>query len=126
MNPILSELISSAGLQLPQAEGVVGLILQKLKTVLSGADFQSVLSTIPDASSLLSKAPATGGGLLGGLAGSLGGGKAKLLFELTQGLSKLNIPTDKAKPILDALKTAVAKHYPAIEPILKKALESFA
>ena len=125
MNPLIQELMTSAGLQSSQAEGVLGLILAKARELLSSGDFEQLRKVLPDVDTLLTKAPDTkGGGFLGSLAGSLGG-KAKLLHEMSQGLGKLNIPTDKAKPILAALQSGVSEHYPEATPLIQKALEKF-
>jgi hypothetical protein len=76
------------------------------------------LKFIPDAEALIKQAPEIKSGLLGGLANSLGGDKAKALLDINKGLSQLGIPTSKQKELADTLKNSVAKHYPDLVSLI--------
>jgi len=118
--PLLHHLENEANLTPSQAEGVLGMVLVQLEKLLSPADFATVRDTLPDTDRLMRHAPAMGGGLLGGLAGSLGGGKAKLLMELNQGMRKLRIPASDNRRVADALNHGVRKHHPDLVPLIEK------
>lgn len=100
MNDLIQMLTSQLNLDQGQAEGGVGLLLKVAQEKLGAGDFSQLAGAIPDASKLLSAAPAAGGGLLGalgGLASSLGGGKLGTLAELAAGFEKLGVGGDIAR-----------------------------
>jgi len=119
-HPLVQDLMQAHGLRTDQAQGLLGLLLRQLENFVSTADFQKVRVQIPDLDRLLKMAPQTGGGgLLGGLARSLGGDKGKLLVELQQGLRKLDIPFEQAKPLLNSLRQGMGTHYPDLLPLIE-------
>jgi len=101
MNDLIQMLTSQLNLDQGQAEGGVGLLLKVAQEKLGAGDFSQLAGAIPDASKLLSAAPASGGGgllgALGGLASSLGGGKLGTLAELAAGFEKLGVGGDIAR-----------------------------
>lgn len=101
MNELIQMLTSQLKLDQGQAEGGVGLLLKVAQEKLAAGDFSQLVGAIPDASKLLSAAPAAGGGgllgALGGLASSLGGGKLGTLAELAAGFDKLGVGGDVAR-----------------------------
>jgi hypothetical protein len=120
--PDLVEMLClDAGLRQPQAEGVLGFLLQNLQTRLSPDAYDAVAAIIPNPEHCLECAPAPGGGLLGGLA-SLGGEKARLLMEMNQALNALNIPNTRARIIGECLQEFVETHHPQLLPVFKDLL----
>jgi hypothetical protein len=117
-HPIVQDLIKYAGLNETQAAGAVGLVLGQLRKYVQPGDFATLLKFIPDAEALIKQAPEIKSGLLGGLANSLGGDKAKALLDINKGLSQLGIPTSKQKELADTLKNSVAKHYPDLVSLI--------
>jgi hypothetical protein len=117
-HPIVQDLIKYAGLNETQAAGAVGLVLGQLRKYVQPGDFATLLKFIPDAEALIKQAPEIKSGLLGGLANSLGGDKAKALLDINIGLSQLGIPTSKQKELADTLKNSVAKHYPDLVSLI--------
>lgn len=117
-HPLVQDLITSAGLTESQAAGAVGLVLSQLRKYLQADDFATVLKFIPDAEALMKKAPEIKAGLLGGLVGSLGGDKAKVLLDINKGLSQLGIPAARQRELADTLKNSVAKHYPNLAALV--------
>ena len=103
---LVQQLISNLGLSEEQAQGGAGLLLGLLKDELSETDFAQVSGAVPDSEGLIDKAPEAGGGLgglLGGVAASLGGSQLGDLASLAGGFSKLGLDADmigKFIPIL--------------------------
>ena len=96
MDDILRELSSRLGIPLDQAQSGAGAVLDFIRENASQIDFQQFLKSVPEASAWLGNAPAPGGntdggGLLGqvaGLIGGLGGSAAGILTALSRsGLS---------------------------------------
>jgi hypothetical protein len=99
MDDILRELSSRLGIPLDQAQSGAGAVLDFIRENASQMDFQQLLSSVPEAAAWLGNTPgaaasggtAGGGGLLGqvaGLIGGLGGSAAGILTALTRsGLS---------------------------------------
>jgi hypothetical protein len=99
MDDILRELSSRLGIPLDQAQSGAGAVLDFIRENASQMDFQQLLSSVPEAAAWLGHTPgaaasggtAGGGGLLGqvaGLIGGLGGSAAGILTALTRsGLS---------------------------------------
>ena len=120
-DPLVHHLQTDAGLTPTQAEGVLGMILAQLRKLLDSDDYLKVQNAIQDAENLIQRAPdLRGGGLLGGLAGSLGGGRAKALVELGQGMKTLRIPSTQQRRLVDALKQGVEAHHPDLLPLIEK------
>jgi hypothetical protein len=72
-------LTKSLGINESQANGGAGLLFNLAKEKLGANDFTKVSSAVPGMDSLLKAAPATGGGVLGGL--GKGGNEAKAMLE---------------------------------------------
>ena len=113
---LLQALIDEADLTPRQAQGLLGVLLRKLKEKLSPADYQQVVDIVPDPENCIEAAPKTGGGFLGGLAG-LGGEKAKLLLEMNQAFRALGIPADRAQTIGETLQAHVEARHPDLVAI---------
>jgi hypothetical protein len=75
-------------------------LFKAAKDKLGDGEFSKLLGGVPGISDLLKKAPASGGGglggLLGGLAGAVGGNTA-LISTIVGGFGKLGLTTDDAK-----------------------------
>ncbi|MDF3130820.1 DUF2780 domain-containing protein [Kiritimatiellaeota bacterium B1221] len=117
-NPLLKDLINKENLSEGQASGALGLVLAQLRKYLQADQFARLQKFIPGCDELIANAPDIKSGLLGGLAGNLGGGKAKALLDLSKGLSGLGISADKQKGIANTLKESVEKHYPDLASLI--------
>jgi hypothetical protein len=106
-NSLTAVLMQQLGVTQPQATGGAGAVFGLAKSNMNADDFGKVAAGVPDMSSLLAAAPATGaaggagGGLAGGLgsaAGSLGGAAGSLgsLAGLAGSFSSLGMPADMA------------------------------
>ena len=98
--------------------------LQKM----GGAEFGQLLGGVPGLSDLMQKAPASGGGGLGGMLGGLAGvmgGNAALIATVVGGFSKLGLAADDAKKfvpvILEFLRSKVG---PDVVSKLEKTLRA--
>ncbi len=97
-----------------QAEGGAGVLLKAAQDKLGAAEYGKLLGGVPGLSDLMKKAPAAGGGglggLLGGIAGAMGG-NAALISTILGGFGKLGLTADDAKKfvpvILQFLQTKV-------------------
>lgn len=96
MNELIAMLTKQLGIQDSQAQGGAGLLFKMAQDKLGG-DFSKVTQALPGVTDLIKAAPAAGGGggglggLLGGLASAVGGGKLAGLASLAGGFSKLNL-----------------------------------
>ncbi|MBL1432858.1 MAG: DUF2780 domain-containing protein [Gammaproteobacteria bacterium] len=108
---LIQQLMKQAGVSQDQAEGGIGLLLNSVKDKLPLGDFSELKNTIPSADQFMSSAPGesdNGGGLmgvLGGMASSLGGGKAGALVSLLGGFSKLGVDADTAKKFIPVVQS---------------------
>jgi hypothetical protein len=116
MNELVTMLVSKLGVSEGQAQGGTGLILNMVKEQLGKEDFSQVAQHIPGAADLLKSAPPqddTGGGLLGmvgKLAGSLGGGsELGQLAGLAGGFEKLGIKPEMIAEFLPIIISFVEK-----------------
>jgi hypothetical protein len=100
MKELIDSLTQSLGISGSQAEGGAAVLLKAAKDKLGAAAFDSQLGSVPGLSELLKKAPAPGGGglggLLGGLAGAMGG-NAALISTVIGGFGKLGLKPEDAK-----------------------------
>lgn len=117
----IDALVQDVRLTPEQARGVLGVLLRKLRDRVSAEDYRRMAAIVPDPETCLAAAPKTGGGLLGGLA-ALGGEKARLLVEMNQALSALDIPADKARLIGDSLRAHVETRHPDLVPLFRRQL----
>jgi len=128
MKELIDSLTKSLGISSTQAEGGAAVLLKAAKDKLGAAEFDSQLGSLPGLSDLLKKAPAAGGGglggLLGGLAGAMGG-NAALISSILSGFGKLGLKAEDAKKfvpiILGYLQTKVG---PDVVSKLEKTLRA--
>ncbi len=114
MKELIDMLTGALGVNASQAEGGAAVLFKAAKEKLGDGEFGKLLGGVPGISDLLNKAPASGGGglggLLGGLAGAMGG-NAKLISTIVGGFGKLGLTTDDAKRfvpiVLDFLRKKV-------------------
>jgi hypothetical protein len=113
MQELVDLLTKNLGVSAPQAEGGAAVLFKAAKEKLGGAEFDRLLGGVPGLGDLLSKAPASGGGLgglLGGLAGAMGG-NAGLIATILGGFGKLGLTAEHAKKfvpvIMEFLKSKV-------------------
>jgi hypothetical protein len=117
MNELVSMLVSKLGVNEGQAQGGTGLILNLAKEQLGKQDFSQISQSIPGISDLLKAAPQqedTGGGgllgMVGKLAGSLGGGsELGQLASLAGGFEKLGIKPEMIAQFLPIIVSFVEK-----------------
>jgi hypothetical protein len=126
MKELVDLLTRQLGVTGTQAEGGAAVLLKAAKDKLGGDEFNKLLGGVPGMSDLLKKAPASGGGGLGGLLGGLAGavgGNAALISTIMGGFGKLGLGVEDAKRfapvILSFLKTKVG---PDVAAKLEKAL----
>jgi hypothetical protein len=107
-------LVKNLGVSGSQAEGGAAVLFKAAKDKLGGEEFGKLLGGVPGLSDLMTKAPAAGGGGLGGLLGGLAGavgGNAGAIAAILQGFGKLGLSADHAKKfvpvILEFLKSKV-------------------
>jgi len=94
MMELVQQLVSSTGASEQQAQGGAGLIMGLLKDQLSSGDFSQLSGAVPGVDTLIDSAPSSGGGmggLLGSVAGALGGGELGNLAKLAGGFSELGL-----------------------------------
>jgi hypothetical protein len=128
MKELIDNLTKGLGISGAQAEGGAAVLLKAAKEKIGAAEFDSQLGSVPGLSDLLKKAPAAGGGglggLLGGLAGAMGG-NAALISSILSGFGKLGLKAEDAKKfvpiILGFLQTKVG---PDVVSKLEKTLRA--
>ena len=124
MKELIDSLTKGLGITGAQAEGGAAVLLKAAKDKLGAAEFDSQLGSVPGLGDLLKKAPAAGGGLLGGLAGAIGG-NAALISTILSGFGKLGLKAEDAKKfvpiILGFLRTKVG---PDVVSKLEKTLRA--
>ena len=119
---LIDQLTKNLGVSETQAQGGAGLLFKQAKDKLSGEDFSKVSSAVPGIDNLLSAAPASGGGMLGGVSKMFGGGGG--LASLAGGFSKLGLDSGmigKFVPII--LSFVQSKGGDGVKSILEKALK---
>ena len=128
MKELIDQLTKSLGISGSQAEGGAAVLFKAAKEKLGGEEFNKLLGGVPGLGDLLKKAPATGGGGLGGMLGSLAGamgGNAALIATIVGGFGKLGLKADDAKRfvpiILDFLRSKVS---PDVMSKLEKTLRA--
>jgi hypothetical protein len=97
MLELIQQLVANSGVSEEQAQGGAGLLFGLVKDKLSAGDFAQVAEAVPDVEDLVTAAPEGGGGLgglLGGVASSLGGSQLGDLASLAGGFSKLGLDTE--------------------------------
>jgi hypothetical protein len=100
MKELIDMLTESLGVDARQAEGGAAVLFKAAKAKLGDGEFGQLLGGVPGLSDLMNKAPASGGGglggMLGGIAGAMGG-NAALISTIVGGFGKLGLTTDDAK-----------------------------
>jgi uncharacterized protein VcgC/VcgE DUF2780 len=100
MKELIDQLTKNLGVTGAQAEGGAAVLFKAAKDKLGAADFDKMLGGVAGLGDLMKKAPASGGGglggLLGGLAGAMGG-NAALISTIVGGFGKLGLTVDDAK-----------------------------
>ena len=126
MKELVDLLTRQLGVTGTQAEGGAAVLFKAAKDKLGADEFAKLLGGVPGMSELLKKAPASGGGGLGGLLGGLAGavgGNAALISTIMSGFGKLGLGVEDAKRfapvILSYIKTQVG---PDVATRLEKAL----
>jgi hypothetical protein len=103
---LVDMLTQNLGVSGAQAEGGAAVLLKAAKDKLGGAEFGQLLGGVPGLTDLMHKAPAGGGGglggLLGGLAGAMGG-NAGAIATILQGFGKLGLTADDAKKFVPVI-----------------------
>ena len=128
MKELIDMLTKNLGVSGAQAEGGAAVLFKAAKDKLGGEEFGKLLGGVPGLSDLMHKAPAAGGGglggLLGGLAGSMGG-NAGAIATILGGFGKLGLTADHARKfvpvILEFLKSKVG---PDVVSKLEKTLRA--
>ena len=114
MKELIDLLTNKLGVTAGQAEGGAAVLLKAAKDKLGSEEFGTLLGGVPGLGDLMKKAPASGGGglggLLGGLAGAIGG-NAALISTIVGGFGKLGLTAEDARrfaPVMfEFLKTQV-------------------
>ncbi len=128
---IVDEIMKQVGVSREQAEGGLGLIFKLAKDKL-GVDFSQVSQVVPDANTLIGKAPAedqdAGGGLmgmLGGMASQMGLGDLGKLAELAAQFKKLGLDLETVQKFVKVVLTFVeSKGGTVVKDLLNKVLTS--
>ena len=129
MKELIDLLTKKLGVSGAQAEGGAAVLLKAAKDKLGAVEeFGKLLGGVPGLGDLMKKAPAAGGGglggLLGGLAGAMGG-NAALISTVVGGFGKLGLTAEDAKRfapvIMDFLRTKVG---PEVAARLEKTLRA--
>jgi hypothetical protein len=128
MKELIDMLTGALGVKANQAEGGAAVLFKAARDKLGDGEFSKLLGDVPGLSDLMKKAPASGGGgfggLLGGIAGAMGG-NAALISTVVGGFSKLGLSTDDAKRfvpvVLDFLRKKVG---PDVVSKLEKTLRA--
>ena len=100
---LIQQLTSTLGIDDAQAKGGAGLIFDMAKKQLGGGDFGKIAEAVPGMDGLLDAAPSTGGGLggmLGGIASSVGAGDLANLAGLAGGFEKLGLDAGMVQKFL--------------------------
>jgi hypothetical protein len=106
MKELIDMLTGALGVNATQAEGGAAVLFKAARDKLGEGEFAQLLAGVPGLSDLLKKAPASGGGGLGGLLGGLAGavgGNAALISTVLGGFGKLGLGADDAKRFLPVI-----------------------
>ena len=106
MKELVDMLTRNLGVNAEQAEGGAAVLFKAARDKLGGAEFDQLLGGLPGLGDLMKKAPASGGGGLGGMLGGLAsavGGNAGLIATIVGGFGKLGLTTDHAKKFVPVI-----------------------
>jgi len=126
MKELIELLTNKLGITAAQAEGGAAVLFKAAREKLGAGEFDQLLGKLPGLADLMSKAPPAGGrglgGLLGGIAGAMGG-NAALIATIVSGFGKLGLSAEDAKRfapvIMDFLRS---KAGPDVAASIEKAL----
>jgi hypothetical protein len=103
---LIDMLTKNLGVDGAQAEGGAAVLFKAARDKLGGEEFGKLLGGVPGLADLLKKAPAGGGGglggLLGGLAGAMGG-NAGAIATVLQGFGKLGLTAEHARKFVPVI-----------------------
>ena len=126
MKELIELLTTKLGVTSAQAEGGAAVLFKAAKEKLGSEEFARLLGGLPGLGDLMSKAPPSGGGRLGGLLGGIAGamgGNAALISTILGGFGKLGLGVEDAKRfapvIMDFLRS---KAGPDVAAQIEKAL----
>jgi len=106
MKELVDMLTRNLGIDGKQAEGGAAVLFKAAKDKMGSAEFGQLLGGVPGLSDLMHKAPASGGGglggMLGGLAGAMGG-NAALIATVVGGFGKLGLKADDARKFVPVI-----------------------
>ena len=119
---LINQLTKTLGVSETQAQGGAGLIFKQAKEKLSSEDFTKVSGAVPGIDNLISAAPTSGGGILGGVGKMFGGGSG--LASLAGGFSKLGLDSGMIGKFVPIVLTFVqSKGGDGVKAILEKVLK---
>ena len=123
MQELVSRVVNKVGIDASLAQPAIGIILQKLKSVLPPDMVAKLMGAIPGAESLISaaeeKEAAAGtmpdiGGMIGGALGSLtGGSSGGALMEVLGKLQGLGLSTDQSTAVGSEVMAFIKEKAPA-------------
>ena len=125
---LIKLLVNQLGISDEQATGGAGLIFKLVKEKLEAGDFGQIKNILPEVDELIASAPkAKGlGGLLGGLASSMGGGagKAGALASLVSGFKNLDLDSDMVQKFVPVVASFMqSKGGDTLKGLLEKVLK---
>jgi hypothetical protein len=127
MKELIDMLTGTLGVDARQAEGGAAVLFKAARDKLGEAEFSRLLGAVPGLPGLLSKAPASGGGLgglLGGIAGAVSG-NAALIGTVVSGFGKLGLTTGDAKRFVPVIMEFLrSKAGPEVVSRLEKTLRA--
>ncbi|HEU4591020.1 MAG TPA: DUF2780 domain-containing protein [Steroidobacteraceae bacterium] len=128
MKELIDMLTGSLGVDARQAEGGAAVLFKAARDKLGEGEFSRLSAAVPGLSDLVTKAPSSGGGglggLLGGIAGAMGG-NAALISTIVGGFGKLGLTTEDAKRFVPViLEFLHSKAGPEVVSRLEKALRA--
>lgn len=99
MKELVEQLMQATRIDERQARGGAAVLLKAARDKLGPQQFTSLLGGLPGIEDLLGHAPQAGGlgKLLGGLAGSVGGGRGALIATVVSGFGSLGLTPEHAK-----------------------------
>jgi hypothetical protein len=106
MKELIDKLTRDLGVNGTQAEGGAAVLFKAARDKLGGAEFDQLLGGVPGLGDLMKKAPAGGGGGLGGMLGGLAsamGGNAGLIATILGGFGKLGLTAEHAKKFVPVI-----------------------
>lgn len=128
MKELIDMLTKQLGVSGAQAEGGAAVLFKAAKDKLGNEEFGKLLGNLPGLGDLMTKAPSSGGGgfggLLGGIAGAMGG-NAALISTIVGGFGKLGLTTDDARRFAPVMMTFLrTKVGPDVAATLEKTLRA--